>query len=154
MTDKVKGLLVVEKFFERTPADPVLVGSKCKLCGKVWFPRKKVCPVCFRNDTMNVHPLATRGEIVTYSISHMSHIGIPTPYAFGYVYLPDNDITIYTLFKDWYPPERKLFIGQQVELCYDVIREDPWGNPIVSYLYRCLYTKEDFGHCRSETTKR
>jgi len=145
MGETLKGLLVVEKFFERTPGGPVLVGSKCEVCRRVWFPKKKVCPTCFRNDTMVVHPLARYGEIVTYSISHMSHIGIPTPYAFGYVYLPDDDITIYTLFKDWQPAEAKLFIGQQLELCYDVFREDPWGNRIIGYMYRCLGTRSHIG---------
>ncbi len=138
MPKNLKGMLVVEKFFDRTPSGPVLVGSKCKECGKVFFPRKTVCTKCFRNDTMGVHPLAKKGEIVTYSISHMNHLGIPTPYAFGYVYLPDDHITIFTLFKDWDPPEKKLFIGQEVELCYDIFRVDPWGNPMIAYLYRCV----------------
>jgi len=133
-----KGLLVAERFFERTPAGPVLVGSKCRECGKVFFPRKRVCTRCFRQDTLETHRLAERGEIVTFSVSHMSHIGIPTPYAFGYVYLPQDHLTLYTLFRDWEPAEEKLFIGQQVELCYGVIREDPWENPIYSYLYRCV----------------
>lgn len=69
MIDKLKGLLVVDKFFERTPDGPLLVGSKCKECGKVYFPRKKVCYKCFKNDTLEVHPMAKRGQIVTYSIS-------------------------------------------------------------------------------------
>jgi len=141
--NRPKGLFAVDKFFDRTPDGPVLVGSRCRECGKVYFPRKKVCTKCFRDDCMEVHPLAKHGEIVTYSISHMSHIGMPTPYAFGYVYLPEDDITIYTLFKDWDPPEEKLFIGQRVEQCHDVFREDPWGNPMTTYLYRCTGSKSD-----------
>ncbi len=143
MHEKLKGMLVVDKFFDRTPSGPVLVGSKCRECGKVYFPRKKVCIKCFRDDCLDQHPLAKKGEIVTYSVSHMSHIGIPTPYAFGYVYLPEDNISIFSLFKDWDPAEEKLFIGQQVELCYDVFREDPWGNPVITYLYRCIGGKSD-----------
>jgi uncharacterized OB-fold protein len=143
MHKQLKGLLVAEKFFERTADGPVLVGSKCRECGKVYFPQKRVCTRCFRKDTLEVHPLAKRGEIVTYSVSHMSHIGIPTPYAFGYVYLPDDDITIFTLFQEWEPAEEKLFIGQQVERCYGVFRHDPWDNPIVAYLYRCVGRRSD-----------
>ena len=143
MHEKLKGMLVVDKFFDRTPSGPVLVGSKCSECGQVYFPRKKVCTKCFRDDCLDQHPLAKKGEIVTYSVSHMSHIGIPTPYAFGYVYLPEDNISIFTLFKDWDPAEEKLFIGQQVELCYDVFREDPWGNPVITYLYRCVGNKSD-----------
>jgi len=143
MHDAIKGLLVVDKFFERAPTGPILVGSKCSACGKVYFPQKKVCYRCFCTDSVEVHPLAKTGEIVTYSIAHMSHIGIPTPYAFGYVYLPEDDITIYALFKDWEPPEERLFIGQQVELCYDTFREDPWGNKMIAYLYRCVGKRSD-----------
>ena len=61
MADTAKGLLVVEKFFQRTPDGPVLVGSKCKVCGKVFFPQKKVCTQCFRDDVLEIHPLAKRG---------------------------------------------------------------------------------------------
>lgn len=137
MQKKLKGLLVVDKFFEITPEGPILVGAKCKECGTVYFPRKKVCTKCFRNDTMNVHPLAKKGEIVTFCVSHMSHIDIPTPYASGYVYLPDDDLTIFSIITGWQPNEEKLFIGQQVELDYEIIRKDPWGNPIIAYVYRC-----------------
>ena len=62
MIDKLKGLLVVDKFFERTPDGPLLVGSKCKECGKVYFPRKKVCYKCFKNDTLEVHPINVAHE--------------------------------------------------------------------------------------------
>jgi len=141
MQGSLKGLLVVDKFFARTPEGPVLVGAKCSECGKVYFPRKTVCTKCFRNDTLEEHPLAKHGEIVTYSVSHMSHIGIPTPYGFGYVYLPEDDITIFTLFTDWEPAGEKLFIGQQTELCYGQVRVDPWGNPVVGYMHRCVGQK-------------
>ena len=50
----LKGLLVVENFFERTPNGPILVGSKCRECGKVYFPKKKVCHKCFRNDCLDI----------------------------------------------------------------------------------------------------
>lgn len=145
MQNMLKGLLVVDKFFEKTPQGPVLVGAKCKECGKVYFPQKKVCVKCFRDDTMELHPLSKKGEIVTFSVSHMSHIDIPTPYAFGYVYLPDDDITIYTIFTEWEPAEEKLFIGQQVELDYQPIRKDPWGNTVVSYVYKCTGKKSEIG---------
>ena len=146
----LKGMLVVENFFERTPDGPVFVGSKCKECGKVYFPKKKVCYKCFRDDTLELHPMAKKGEIVTYSVSYMSHIGIPTPYAFGYVYLPEDDVTIYTLFSGWEPAEEKLFIGQEVELEIDVFREDPWGNPVIAYMYKCTGNKADIEKAKNK----
>ncbi len=82
--------------------------------------------------------MAKRGEIVTYSVSHMSHIDIPTPYAFGYVYLPDDNITIFSIITDWEPAEKKLFIGQEVELDIQPIRKDPWGNDVIAYVYKCI----------------
>ncbi len=138
MKNKLKGLLVVDKFFDISNNGPIFLGSKCKECGKVYFPKKKVCVKCFRDDVMEIHPMAKKGEIVTYSVSHMSHIDIPTPYAFGYVYLPDDNITIFTLFTDWEPADKKLFIGQQVELDIQAIRKDPWSNNIISYVYKCV----------------
>ncbi len=142
MKKKLKGLLVVDKFFQITPDGPVLVGSKCSKCGAVYFPQKKVCNKCFKNDTMKIHPLAKKGEIVTYYVSHMSHIDIPIPYASGYVYLPEDDITIFTIFTEWEPDEDRLWIGQQVELDYDIIRKDPWGNPVVAYVYKVVGGKK------------
>ena len=87
--------------------------------------------------------MAKKGEIVTYSVSHMSHIDIPTPYAFGYTYLPEDDITIFSLFADWEPAEEKLFIGQQVELDIQKIRKDPWGNDVIAYVYKCVGNKAE-----------
>jgi len=136
MEDMPKGLLVVEKFFQRTPDGPILVGSKCKICGKVFFPQKKVCTKCFRDDVLELHPLAKRGKIVSYSISHHNYQGIPLPYAFAYVYLPEDDLIIYSLLKDWQPESEKLAIGREVEQCIDFMREDPWGNKIICYKYR------------------
>ncbi len=143
MQNKLQGLLVVDKFFEQTPNGLVFVGTKCKECGTVSFPKKNICFKCMKDDTMEIHPMSKKGEIVTFSVSHLSHIDIPTPYAFGYVYLPDDDLTIYTLFTDWEPVEEKLFIGQQVELDIQTFRKDPWGNDVISYVYRCVGSKSD-----------
>ncbi len=136
MDEIPKGLLVVEKFFQRTPQGPILVGSKCKECGKVFFPQKKVCTKCFRDDTLEQHPLAKRGRIISYSVSHHNLQGIPLPYAFAYVHLPEDNIILFSLLKDLEPAEEKLAVGIEVEQCLDYLREDPWGNKIITYKYR------------------
>ncbi len=133
--ERLRGVLVNERFFERTPSGPEVVGSKCKKCGKMYFPQKSICEVCFEAGTLETHPLAKRGKIISFSISHQSTLGIPTPYAFAYLHL-DDGIILYSILKDWEPAEEKLGVGVEVEQCLDVIRHDYNGNPIVGFKYR------------------
>lgn len=55
-----------------------LVGIKCKQCGKILFPAKKICTECGGLEFEEV-PISRRGKIVTYVVCHFMPKGIETP---------------------------------------------------------------------------
>lgn len=66
-----------------------LVGSRCPECGSLFFPVGSVCPSCLNGELDRV-PLSRQGNLYTYSIIHIGPRGWDTPYAVGYVDLPEG----------------------------------------------------------------
>ncbi len=136
MAENVKGVLVDSKFFARREDGTVeVVGSRCRRCGRVYFPRKRACPDCMTWDEMDEVPLSKRGRLVSYSVSRDPLRGFPIPYAFGYVMLPEG-IMLYSLFTDCEPYEEKLKIGMEMVMVMDRMLTDRYENDIVCYKFR------------------
>lgn len=131
-----KGVLVDSKFFARRPDGGLdVVGSRCERCGRVYFPKKRVCVDCLEWDGLTEVPLSREGKLVSYSVSRDPLRGFPIPYAFGYVMLPE-DIMLYALFTDCEPFEEKLKIGVDMEMVLDYMMTDRYDNDIVCYKFR------------------
>ena len=45
-----------------------LIGSKCLQCGKVFFPKRILCPDCRRKGKLEDLNLSGKGKILTYSV--------------------------------------------------------------------------------------
>lgn len=45
-----------------------LIGSKCSECGKVFFPKRVICPECRRRGKLEDIKLSGKGKIYTYSV--------------------------------------------------------------------------------------
>ncbi|MDP2659607.1 MAG: OB-fold domain-containing protein, partial [Dehalococcoidia bacterium] len=80
--------LINEKWFMETPQGKALAGSRCRQCGRVYFPRKKVCVQCFQTGRMEDTALSRRGKLYTFTVAEAGPPGFSVPYAFGYVDLP------------------------------------------------------------------
>nr|MDO8135488.1 OB-fold domain-containing protein [Candidatus Njordarchaeum guaymaensis] len=89
-----------------------LIGCKCKTCGKVFFPRKKLCTSCLTWDNMEDTALSRRAKIFAWTVSHMYGL---TPLPTGYVDLPEG-VRLFAQFTDCEPPEEKLKLGMEVEM--------------------------------------
>ena len=136
MPDTKKGVLVDSKFFARKPDGTVeVVGSRCRKCGRVYFPRKHVCVDCLAWDEMDLVPLSKRGKLVSFSVSRDPMRGFPIPYAFGYVMLPEK-IMVYSLFTECEPYEENLKIGMDMEMVIAQMMTDRYGNDIICYKFR------------------
>lgn len=136
MDRTTKGVLVDSKFFARRPDGTVeVVGSRCKKCGRVYFPRKRVCVDCLEWDDVEEVPLSKQGKLISYSISRDPMRGFPIPYAFGYVMLPEG-IMLYSLFTDCEPYEEKLKIGMDMDMVIDHLMKDRWENDVICYKFR------------------
>ena len=96
MTQTSHQQLIDPNLVAGTEADPRLIGSECRRCGTVTFPRQSSCAKCTSED---VHPreLATRGTLWTWTIQCFAPKAPPylpggveefEPYGVGYIELP------------------------------------------------------------------
>lgn len=123
--------LINEKWFTQTPQGLALAGSRCRSCGRVYFPRKRVCPQCFQIDQMEEVALSRRGRLYTFTVAEAGPPGFPVPYAFGYVDLPEG-VRVFSLLEG--DPEA-LEIGMELEMAVGPIREEN-GMAIIAYKFR------------------
>ncbi len=106
-----------------------LVASNCKSCSKTFFPKVDICTNC-GNKTEEML-LDTRGILYSYTIARVGPLGYQTPYAFGFVYIPKNDVLVYSLLTEY----ENLSIGMEMELVTcEIINEN--GQREVFYKFK------------------
>ncbi len=73
-----------------------LVGSRCKACGKLYFPARPMCPECYGNE-MEAVELSGRGELAAYSVIYIAPSAMiqagydrKNPYCVGVVRLEEG----------------------------------------------------------------
>jgi uncharacterized OB-fold protein len=110
------------------------MGSRCRACGKVSFPKKKVCPDCF-NGELNEVPLSKKGRLHSYALSLMGPPGVEAPYVMAFIDLPEK-IKLYSILTDCEPRDEILKIGMEMEMVIEKIGQDPEGNEIMGYKFK------------------
>ena len=102
-----------------TPSEPVLLGSECRNCGTVSFPRQNTCPRCTSTDVKE-RRLARRGTLWSWTIQRFRPKSPPytgpeafEPYGVGYVALP-GEVRVEARLTESDP--EKLQIGMEMEL--------------------------------------
>jgi uncharacterized OB-fold protein len=116
-----------------------LIGSKCRVCGEILFPRREkgVCVHCYQKNTLEDIKLSQRGKIVTFSVVMQQPGGGfykgPVPYAYGLVDLPEG-VRIETLFttNDF----NELKVDRDAELVIEKICEGDEGNEVLTFKFR------------------
>ncbi len=117
---------------------PQLIGSKCRSCGEVYFPRrtKKLCPHCQR-ETIEDIKLSRRGKLDTFTVIMQQPGGGyyfgPVPYALGVIELPEG-VYIETPLK--VEKFKDLSVGMEMELVIEKIWEDTNGNELIGFKFR------------------
>jgi uncharacterized OB-fold protein len=111
---------------------PSLIGSRCKDCQEVMFPQRQICLHCFGKNMEQVI-LNSRGRLFTFTINHQGPKEFSTPYASGYIDLPEG-VRIYSLLTDWESIDLK--IGLEMELVIEKMKEDSEGNIVLVYKFR------------------
>jgi uncharacterized OB-fold protein len=122
-------------FFTMRGDTLTLVGSRCSRCNKVFFPRKRFCTLCLKDDQMKVVNLSDKGKVVSFTVAYQSMLGIKTPYAFGYVDLQDG-VRIFGIYTGFDPEEVKLETGRPVRVIIEPIRKDEFGQILLGYKFR------------------
>lgn len=113
----------------------VLLGNRCRSCGRSFFPRRSLCPTCFVGGELEPVRLNRRGTIYSSTVVHIpSPAGIQAPYAYGYVDLEGEGLRVFALFDGEDPEAFRPGLG--VELVVDPIRTDSRGREIIGYRFR------------------
>jgi uncharacterized OB-fold protein len=113
---------------------PYLIGSRCRSCQEVMFPQRRICLNCLGKDLEQVG-LSSRGKLFTFTINHQGPEAFSTPYASGFIELPEV-VRIYSLLTDW--EAKGLKIGSEMELVIEKIKEDNEENIVVGYKFRSV----------------
>ena len=114
---------------------PVLLGNRCKRCGKIFFPKRTLCPECFDHGKMEEVEIERQGVIYACTVVHIdSPAGIKAPYSYGYVDLPANQLRIFALFTGADPTT--FAPGQEVAMVLEPLGTDRDGNKIVAHKFR------------------
>jgi uncharacterized OB-fold protein len=102
-----------------TPSEPVLLGSECRGCATVTFPRQAACPRCTSTDVAE-RRLARRGTLWSWTIQRFRPKSPPyagpeafEPYGVGYIELP-GEVRVEARLTESDPS--KLEIGMEMEL--------------------------------------
>jgi len=141
MVNIQKGRIPIKEGLWTIPAsggEPQLIGSKCKACGELFFPKKEKgwCIHC-QQRTLEDIKLSRRGKIVSFSIVMQQPGGGfykgPVPYAYGCVDLPEG-IRIESLFttEDF----NELEVGREAELRIEKLYEDDEGNEVLTFKFK------------------
>jgi uncharacterized OB-fold protein len=119
-------------YYDFKDGRPYLIGSQCKKCGYVAFPKRTVCPACVTNGSMVDIELSPRGKVDTFSTLHVAPPGFPVPYTVGYVSLPEGP----RIFSILSGSGEAIDIGDDAEIIVGKIREDEMGNEVIGYQFK------------------
>lgn len=121
---------------------PYLIGSRCKNCDHVSFPKKEVCPVCVTRDTLEEILLSRTGKIDTFSVLHVGAPGFPVPYVVGYVKMAEGP-RVFAVIQEDKESGKPLEMGREVELILGKISDDEEGNEVMGFQFRCVKGKKE-----------
>lgn len=129
MKTKLKPFL--ENVLEEGPPAS-LKGGYCIACDRKYFPVPMVCPHCLSvPTTVN---LSRDGTIHSFTVVRIkAPLGLPTPYAIGYVDLKADKLRVIALLDGAKITELK--IGQPVTLRVEPLGVDGQGEPCLRYYF-------------------
>lgn len=120
--------------FAETDQGPILAGQRCRDCGKIAFPRKRVCPNCF-GEALDTQPLSAIGILHTFTCTHVGAPHLPAPYLLGFVDLPEG-VRLLSLLTDCDPWEQVLRVGMPMELVLRPLMRDNSDEDLYTYNFR------------------
>jgi len=126
--------------FEWPSQDPRLIGSECRDCGVITFPRQSSCPSCCGSN-IEARRLAKSGRLWTwttqeflpkppYAVARSPEEFVP--FKLGYIELPgevlvESRITV--------PEYQALTIGMSMRLTFEPLFTDAAGIEVMSFVF-------------------
>jgi uncharacterized OB-fold protein len=59
------------RFWRENPSRYNLVGFKCNSCGRYYFPRRTICPVCHRRSVGKIEEVKLKGTGKVFSVTEV-----------------------------------------------------------------------------------
>jgi uncharacterized protein len=125
-----EGLFVIP---QSPSEEPHLIGSKCKNCGEVTFPKQPWCANCGGEAEELV--LSSRGKLYSFSnVNNPVPEGYkgPIPYGVGSVEVDGTRIMCYITE----PDPAKMKIDMDMELVIESLFVDDDGNDVIGFKFR------------------
>ena len=126
------------RFWRETAARYNLIGTRCGVCEKTYFPKREVCPDCHRESIgkMDTRQLCGKGRVLSFSAVHdgARHMSMQAPYIMAIIQLDEGEkarITAQLVECE----EVELEIGMPVEMVFRKIQEDGKSG-IIHYGYK------------------
>ena len=94
-----------------------LIGTKCVVCGKTYFPSRKICPDCRRDGKPVTVKFSGRGKVFTYTVIRAASedFKIYVPYALGIIELEEGPKVTSQIIEC---NLEDVYIGMPVESCF------------------------------------
>ena len=135
---KQKRQIPLQEGWYKVPQSPsekgYLIGSKCSVCGNVFFPARAICPVCVAEDTLKEIPIGTRGKLNGFATVQVAPEGFTAPYTLSFIDLSEGP-TIFAIIAGEASGEETLYNGMEMELTIESISTDENGNEVIGYKY-------------------
>jgi len=119
--------------FDEADDGVVLLGSRCRRCGGLQFPRAATCPTCSSTDVEAV-TLPGVGTLWGWTAVHTAPPGYdgPVPFGFGVVELTVG-LRVITRLESTDPDT--LTFGQPMRALIVPLHTDEDGRPVVTYSF-------------------
>jgi uncharacterized OB-fold protein len=116
--------------FTETGGGLALAAQRCLDCGKIAFPRKRVCPECF-GENLAEQVLSGTGVLHTYTRTYVGAPHLPSPYVIGFVDVPEG-VRLLSLIVDCEVPH----VGMAMEMTIGPLMKDAAGEDLYTYKFR------------------
>jgi uncharacterized OB-fold protein len=120
-----------EGIFREGPEGSVLLATRCKSCGQLFFPKTEGCLACYGEELEEV-VLSRRGMLYSYAMGHMPSSHFKPPYAVGYVDMPEG-VRIFAPLK--IDEERPFKTGMEMEMVIEGLWQEE-DKEITGYKFR------------------
>ena len=135
----------IARFWRETPRRYNLGGSKCSVCGTVYFPPRSVCPECTQHrqsiEKMTPFHLSGDGEVISYTVVHEAAEGfeMQVPYVLALVHTPEGPVLTGQVVD---VDTKDVAIGMKVHATFRKLREEGKAG-VIHYGYKFAPTEDD-----------
>jgi uncharacterized OB-fold protein len=114
---------------------PHLIASRCRECGKYFFPQRVICLNCGAEALVEAS-LSGRGKLYSYTIARQQLPGalVEVPYAIAIISMEEGCQVYSPVTENW----ESLAVDMEMEVYFEKVSEDQDGNDQLAYKFRAV----------------